>query len=63
MDIQKIATAAGSAGIVGAVFASGASGSKDKFKDTKKKTTTTKEGEKDTDAEINDLMQKFEVVV
>ena len=63
MDIQKIATAAGSAGLVGALFASG---SKDTFKDTKKTTTTTKSSpaktEADTDAELNDLFMKFEVI-
>lgn len=58
MDIQKLATAAGSAGIVGALFASG---SKDTFKDTKKKTTVTKT-EPDTDAELTDLFMKFEVI-
>ena len=63
MDIQKIATAAGSAGIVGALFASG---SKDTFKDTKKKTTVTKtevtKTEPGTDAELTDLFMKFEVI-
>ncbi len=58
MDIQKITTAAGSAGLVGALFASG---SKDSFKDTKKKTTTTK-AEDTTDAELTDLFMKFEVI-
>jgi hypothetical protein len=60
MDIQKIATAAGSTGLIGALFASG---SKDTFKDTKK-TTATKSSptEADTDAELTDLFMKFEVI-
>ena len=63
MDIQKIASAAGSAGLVGALFASG---SKDAFKDTTKKATATKgsstKTEPDTDAELTDLFMKFEVI-